>query len=127
MFETKLRVEKTNGRWTLLAPLVYVTEGGERITVPEGFVTDFASVPRLPLMYLIAGDTAHAAAVIHDYLYRTRDRSRAEADAIFLEAMKASWEPFLRRWIMYLAVRAGGAWTWADVNPITDRSHDGDS
>lgn len=114
-FETTLRAEKPNGRWVLLAPLVYTTKAGERIVVPVGFDTDFASVPRLPFMFWFFGDRAHAAAVIHDYLYRLRDRSRAEADAIFLEAMEASGIGFFSRMAMYYGVRAGGSWTWADA------------
>lgn len=112
MFETALKVEKPNGRWVLLAPLVYVTRAGERIVVPAGFDTDFASVPRLPLAYLLAGDTAHQSAVVHDYLYRTHKYSRAKADAIFLEAMEISGEPRWRRWVMYASVRAFGFKAW---------------
>ena len=53
----------------------------DTITVPTGFFTDFASVPRMPFVFLLFGDVAHEAAVIHDYLYRkARWLSGAGAD-----------------------------------------------
>ncbi len=74
-----------------------------RVEVPEGFETDFASVPRLPLAYLLTGDTAHAAAVVHDYLVDTHPWRRAAE--VFREAMVAEGVPAWRRWFMYWAVR----------------------
>ena len=60
------------------------------ITVPAGFYTDFASVPRLPLVYSLFGDMGHMGAVVHDYLYYTAMVARNIADRIFFEAMRAS-------------------------------------
>ncbi len=100
-----------NGRplWRLLSPLVYDSELlGFITTVPTGHETDLASVPRLPLIYLLAGDTAHEASVVHDYLYSTGDVQRATADAVFREAMAVVGEPAWRRWAMWAAVRAFG-------------------
>ena len=113
-FLTQLQVKRVAAMWVLTAPLRYGTEiGGPRvIVVPKGFITDFASVPRLPMTYLLAGDTAHAAAVIHDFLYRNKLGTRRQADAIFFEAMAADGEPAWRRWAMWSAVRVGGRWTW---------------
>lgn len=62
------------------------------ITVPVGFVTDFASVPRLPLTYLIAGNTGHWAATVHDLLYRWGVVSRKDADIVFKEALNVKLE-----------------------------------
>lgn len=78
-----------------------------QIRVPAGFLTDFASVPRWPLTHLLAGDTAHMSAVVHDYLYLHR-AERAWADAVFLAAMRAERIPAWRRWLMWAAVRAAG-------------------
>lgn len=96
------------GKRRLLAPLVYFSHIAGEIVVPTGFKTDFASVPRIPFAYLLAGDTAHAAAVIHDFLYRTKKVPRRIADAVFLEAMATSGVPWWRRRIMHLAVRTFG-------------------
>jgi len=82
------------------------------ISVPAGFVTDFASVPRLPLTWLLAGDVAHKSAVVHDYLYRTGGGpcgyDRAECDQVFLAGMVEEGVSAWRRRLMYWAVRAGG-------------------
>lgn len=96
-------------KFRLLAPLVYLSAvmGGE-ITVPEGTVTDLASVPRLPLAYLLAGDTARYPAVIHDYLYSSKKVKRSQADAVFLEAMEVVGVPWWRRYMMWMGVRTFG-------------------
>jgi hypothetical protein len=109
-FHTKLQAEKQNGGWRLITSLRYVsalTPGW--IVVPPGFETDFASVPRLPLAYLVAGNTAHAPAVVHDYLYRMSTVSRQLADAIFYEAMVVDGVSRWRAYLMWAAVRAFGA------------------
>lgn len=97
------------GSWRLLSPLVYSSDLAGTITVPSGFLTDFASVPRLPVTFLLAGDCGHAAAVIHDFLYTTHQVSRATADAVFREALRAGGEPGWRAWLMWAGVRIGGS------------------
>lgn len=85
---------------------------GDRVTAPKGFITDFASVPRaLWWLYPPMGRYSPAA-IIHDYLYVTQTRSRAQADKIFLEAMKVLGVPWHRRTTMYSAVRVGGYFPW---------------
>ena len=113
-FLTPLQVAKLpDGQWRLLAPLRYRSAVlGAQIEVPAGFVTDLASVPRLPLAYLLAGDTAHEAAVVHDYLYQVRISTRLQADAVLDEAMAVTGEPAWRRWLMWSAVRLAGGWAW---------------
>lgn len=125
-------------QWYLWSPLLYEVgaEGsGEIITVPafnpEGksdeeivalfltglaFVTDLASIPWLVRgIYPPDGPWAKAA-VIHDYLYKTKGLggryARAEADAIFYEAMGVLGVPEWRRRVIYTAVRVGGAKGW---------------
>jgi hypothetical protein len=93
-FLSALRVEQIEdtshdgrGTWTLIDPLVYDSDvAGKVITVPTGFVTDFASVPRVPFAYWIAGDVAHPAAVVHDWLYSSHEVDRPTADAVLEEA-----------------------------------------
>lgn len=106
-------VQLPNGSWQLLASLTYASQRAKMtITVPPGFITDFASVPRLPFAYWLTGNTAQAPAVIHDYLYRMHSVTRAWADAIFYEAMAEEGDPLWRRWLMWLAVRAAGWGAW---------------
>jgi hypothetical protein len=116
-FVTSLDVRKTQdnsadqrGTWKLLAPLVYQSDLlGKAVIVPAGFVTDFASVPRLPVAFLLAGNCGHEAAVVHDWLYTTHDTDRPTADAVFREAVQAGGDPGWRAWLMWAGVRIGGA------------------
>lgn len=116
-FLTRLSAENSDanfaggrGLWTVQKPLVYESDvAGRTITVPVGFQTDFASVLRLPVMYTLFGDKAHAAATVHDYLYRTGELPRATADAVFKEAIGASTNASaFSRWMMWAAVRLFG-------------------
>jgi hypothetical protein len=113
MFLTDLVVEvKADKQFELIKTLIYASDIGVNgvytIIVPAGFVTDFASVPRLPFAYLLAGGVAHKAAVVHDFLYETATGTKEEADKIFLEAMTVLGIPAWRRNLMYAAVRIGG-------------------
>lgn len=78
------------------------------LTVPVGFKTDFASIPRFFWRILPPWDKHLPAAVAHDYMYRNGLRTRKEADKIFLSMMKeldvAAW----KRNAMYWAVRMFG-------------------
>lgn len=95
-------------RWRLLGALIY-DSAVDLIVVPAGFETDFASVPRLPLTFLLAGDTCHRAAVVHDWLYTPPQKlTRAEADRVLCEAAAASGVPAWRRWLVWLGVRVAG-------------------
>ena len=60
----------------------------DAVTVPTGFVTDFASIPQIFWSILRPdGDYAYAAA-IHDWLYWDQARPRHVADQIFALAMQ---------------------------------------
>lgn len=115
------RIEDTShnrrGTWRVLDPLIFSSTeilNGIYLTVPRGFITDLASVPRIPLVWYLVGGIGHAAAVIHDWLYSTQMFDRKTADLIFREALYAI--PGVRAWqaeLMYAGVRIGGARTWA--------------
>lgn len=95
----------------LLSPFgFYSAHLGREIWVPVDFVTNFASVPRLPFAYWLFGGVADEAAVIHDYLYGRNlpDVSRKQADEVFAEAMKACGTAAWRRGPMWFGVRLFG-------------------
>jgi hypothetical protein len=101
------------GTWKLLAPLIYNSDLlGRLVIVPAGFVTDFASVPRLPVAYLLTANCGHEAAVLHDFAYTAHDMTRAQADDLFAEALAVGGEPGWRRGLMWAGVRVGGWWAW---------------
>lgn len=76
-------------------------------TIPAGFSTDLASVPRLPGAFLLFGGKARRAAILHDWLY-SNQYPRDLADLVFREAMRGE-VPNWGRWAMWAAVRVGGA------------------
>ena len=106
------RLGDTDKIWILNKPLIYYSELLDTtIEVPAEFQTDFASVPRVPIVYWFYGGRAHHEAVIHDYLYRIDSMpvvAKNTADKVFLEAMKVRGKPFLVRHPMYLGVVVGG-------------------
>lgn len=110
-FLTDLNVKQmSDTEWMLISDLVYESDILGEILVPFGFITDFASVPRLPGAYWLAGGKATKEAVIHDYLYRTRTGTRKQADDVFFEAMKLNGQAWWRRSLMWAGVRLFG-WT----------------
>lgn len=100
--------ELPDGRWTLLADLCFDSPTLGRVCVPAGFITDFASVPRLPFVFWFYGDRARKAAVIHDYLYQSATVPRSVADQVFSEAMAALGMAPWTRGPMWAAVRLFG-------------------
>lgn len=102
-------------RWRLVFQFGYDVDhegSSDRITVPAGFVTDFASSPP-PVWWLIPPWGRYGkAAVVHDYLYLTKTRTRKDADDIFREAMIVLRVAPVRVFLMYWAVRLFGWPAW---------------
>ncbi|HKB41289.1 MAG TPA: DUF1353 domain-containing protein [Gemmataceae bacterium] len=96
--------------WEVLRALVYHATS-EDFEVPVGEHTDFASVPRVFVWFIPRYGRYTKAAILHDYLCSkvvpAHTISRIEADGIFRQAMRELGVPFLRRWIMWAAVRLG--------------------
>jgi hypothetical protein len=89
-------------------------QGLPKVTVPIGFVTDFASIPRA-FWSLLRPDGNYAyAAVIHDYLYWTQRLSRDKSDLIFKLAMQDFEIGSAEVSTIYAGVRAGGEGAWND-------------
>ena len=96
------------------------TNKTETITVPTGFVTDLASVPRAMWAFIAPFDVARAA-IIHDLLYKSirqyrwkmKDKEDKElikqakvaSDKVFLLAMKDA-EPKIAGWKIYSSWKA---------------------
>ena len=106
----KAKEASSSGRaqWELQQDLAFNSARVGLIIVSAGFLTDFASVPRVPLAYWLTGDTAHKSAVIHDYLARVWvPRLRItwrEAAEVFEECMRHEGVPIWRRKLMKWAV-----------------------
>jgi hypothetical protein len=125
-FLSKLEMEnadgKDDGEWLLVAPLVYQSDvASMTLTAPVGFSTDLASVPRLPVVFWLCGSTSNEAAVVHDYLYRSKILPRAKADAVLREASAVTGVAAWRRGLMWAGVRLFGwhAWRADSATPVT--------
>lgn len=126
-FRNSVTIRKTGRKnadgkplWVVLEPLCYDSDIHKGVLcVPIGFETDLASVPRYPLVFWLTGDVAHEEAVLHDWLYVTRQLPRSKADAIFREAMATTGKSAWRRWIMWAGVRVGGG----RFEPVEDYDH----
>ena len=112
-------IESGRGMWTLVAPLEYQADSGVVYSVPIGFRTDFASVPRLPIVFMAMGDRANLAATVHDYLYSIDPetgihpcKDRETADLLLKEMALAQGCSIEVAEALYLGVRIGGALHW---------------
>lgn len=101
--------EVDDERWDLLAGFAYQAIR-ERYIVPVGETTDFASVPRAFVWFIPTYGRYTKAAILHDFLCRLSLEgkfNRRHADGVFRQAMRLLGVAFLRRWIMWAAVRWG--------------------
>lgn len=115
-FTTSLQLEPQpeTGLFKTTRELVYeigLKGSGLKVTVPAGFETDLASVPRFLWSIFPPHDPHYAAAaVVHDYLYRWDGFTRVVADAVFYEAMRVLGTPKWKAKAMYIAVRLVNRW-----------------
>lgn len=112
-FSGNLKTEQL-GRWEhrLLEDLVYTDDEVGSIIVPQGYVTDFASVRSLriwlnPLYATLVG-YGNASAAVHDVLYETQIFSRRVADDIFFRALRDEGTALWRAYIFYWGIRLTG-------------------
>ena len=114
-----------NGKdWKLARSFTYhigTEYSKNKITVPSGFVTDFATIPKCFLWWIPYWAKYQKAPVIHDWLYHIKEImglpiTQKQADDIFLEAMLIEWRHRRLRYIVayleYAAVRIFGGFFW---------------
>jgi hypothetical protein len=117
-FTSRLLLEPLDDgrRWVLAEKFGFWTGEdigqGKYIEVPEGYVTDFASVPRVFWPIIAPWGRYGKASVLHDYLYNEKSLSRKEADKIFLQGMKVLGTKSWRRFCIYYAVKLFGGFVW---------------
>lgn len=115
---------------------------GLSVNVPDGFQTDFASIPRLLWWLMPTWGRYGNAAVIHDYLYSRGGKitiaenvygipeaawaslgmksvlpwpTRKQADLVMLQAMTVLEVSAWQKYLLYYGVRLTGWWTWRRV------------
>ncbi|SCW99242.1 Protein of unknown function [Pseudomonas sp. NFACC52] len=105
-----------NKFWMTLEDMPYVIGSTkERIVVPKGFVTDYASIPQtLWSLGLSQHGQYSRAALIHDYLYWSQGCKREQADRLLVLAMKESKVGQFDEFLVYQGVNLGGGGPWND-------------
>ncbi len=102
-------------------------DGRREITVPEGMVTDLASVPRIARIFVGRVGPHLEAAIVHDFLYvawqdlpdhDARPEDRKFADRLMRAAMASAGVGYLKRWLIYAAVRIFGAGAYTRRDPV---------
>ena len=106
------RSDEMGNVYRLLEPLTY-----EDLTVPAGFESDGASVPRFFWRIVFPpGDTkALRAAFLHDYIYRTHPAgwTKAQADDLFRKILIEDGVSRTSAALAYYGVRLFGGSSWA--------------
>jgi hypothetical protein len=102
----------------LTKPIAWFPNAGQesyqRVDVPVGFVTDFASIPR-PFWSLLPPDGEYTyPAIVHDYLYWQQQRPRDVADNIFRFGMQDLRIPAWKIAAIYDAVHLFGGTAWEE-------------
>jgi hypothetical protein len=90
-----------------------VTIFENKIVVPAGFRTDYASIPSLFLPLFKRSENGYKKpAVIHDWLYQAQIYSKELSDNIFKEAMRINGTSLLTRTLIFNAVKFFGFDSW---------------
>lgn len=114
-----LERESDSQLFELREPFVFSSSVGV-ITVPAGFISDFASVPRAARWYVDDDDPAILfGSIVHDWIYSQRGAvglervlTREQADQVLREAMEACGARARQRLVVFWAVRLGGGSHW---------------
>lgn len=108
-----LRTERlSDGDRKLLRDLV-VGVGPDTYHIPEGFVSDFSSIPTA-LFWIVRWSKVDIAGVVHDYIYETAIENRAKADKVwYLVAIAGEHRANLvQGWVCWFGLLMGGWWFW---------------
>jgi hypothetical protein len=115
-FTQELIVQSQGRKWILKKSFdfYYINKFGKKlnkVTIPKGFITDFASTPRVLYSIFPPIGIYNKATLVHDYLYSKKcelDVSRFNADLYFLQAMEVLGVKKWKRIIMFATVRLFG-------------------
>ena len=103
------------GHWIVRQPMTYrIGISNATMTVPVGFVTDFANIPQALQSIIRQNGLYLLPAVVHDYLYWKQACTREQADQIFMLAMIENKVADVHRFPIHAAVRAAGGFAWDD-------------
>jgi hypothetical protein len=84
------------------------------IDVPANYITDLASIPQVVQSLIPVNGPYSKAAVIHDFLYTYNIVSKTFADDVFYEAMGVLNVGWLKKRVVYNAVKFFGGAAYKD-------------
>ncbi|PPD10316.1 MAG: hypothetical protein CTY36_00015 [Methylocystis sp.] len=116
---TKWLRDRDGRKMKLVDGIEYVASNGTVWPVPEGAVTDGASIPSI-FWSVIGGPFEglyRGPSVVHDFYCSTRIRKYTDVHWVFYDAMQAEGVAEPTAWLMYQAVMIFGPW-WE--SPIID-------
>lgn len=107
--------DKKRDRFVIYKNYKHTLSNNNTIIIPKGYITDFASIPRIfwvifpPHFY-----SYRKASIIHDYLYTEKELTitRKEADKEFKLLLKQNQAWFITQFIFYTYVRLFGWIKW---------------
>jgi len=105
-------VEQVDARtWRLVEPVRYLGGQGDVFSVPAGYLTDFASVPRVVVALIPVFGRYTLPAILHDRLITDYLPAGAiasvDVDGLFRRAMRELDVATVKRWLMWAGVRWG--------------------
>ena len=108
MWKSKLKVKykkdtKNPKLYYLIEPLIW-----DFVTVNRGFVTDFASTPKLIHFIYPPQGKYSKASIVHDFMYSTNWFSKEIADNTFLNIMLNDGVPKFTAYAFYYSVKLFG-------------------
>lgn len=113
MFTTTpvLSVLPAPDKWRLEVPLRWEAPDID-LTIPKGWVTDLASIPRMFQNVMDVDGLSRCPAILHDWLYNAQFTTREFADEQLRRALILYGESAAAARVYWLGVRAGGWLPW---------------
>ncbi len=103
-------------KWIVLKDIEYTFKSFWKpftVYIKKGFEFDWASIPRLfHIIWTPMWTDTLPGALFHDFLYRTQQLTREQADQCFNELMIDTNVRFIKRNLFYLWVRIWGWLAW---------------
>ena len=109
-----------NGEVWELSEHWHIVLCGRCVTIPKGFLTDGASIPRI--LWRVCGHPMStkriSVAVVHDAIYsgELKGYTRKEADTIYRDALIEQGWPKWKAYLEYFTLRACGASHWSKID-----------
>jgi hypothetical protein len=104
VYESLYHARQAPHRKRLYLPVTVTLSTGQPLTIPKGYVTDLATVPRLCWGVISPSGRHDLACLVHDYLLDT-GYSRKQADKQLLHFLRLTGVHPVKTYLMYFFVR----------------------